>query len=80
MHTQSYQAFPVVLLYFVFIWSLIWKGIALWKAAKENRRNWFIAMLVLNTIGILEIIFLFFYTKEKLTMKKVYKALLFWKK
>jgi hypothetical protein len=40
-------------------WSLAWKGIALWKAARLSQKIWFIALLVVNTIGILEIIYIF---------------------
>ena len=43
------------------IWSLLWKGIALWKAARHNQRNWFVVMLVLNTLGVVEIIYLFYF-------------------
>ncbi|MDB5266804.1 MAG: hypothetical protein JWN89_619 [Parcubacteria group bacterium] len=41
------------------IWALAWKGFALWKAAQLQHRNWFVAILVLNTLGLLEIIYLF---------------------
>lgn len=68
--------FYILLLY---AWSLIWKGIAMWKASKGNQRNWFIAILVLNTIGILEIIYLFFFAKQKLTTKS-FSSLKFWNK
>jgi methionyl-tRNA synthetase len=44
----------------IFVWSLIWKGLALWRAGGRRDRNWFIALLVLNSLGILEIIYLFF--------------------
>ena len=60
-----------VLLYILFIWSLFWKGIALWRSAQLHQRNWFIAMLILNTIGILEIIYLLRFAKKKLTTKEV---------
>lgn len=51
--------------FLIFLWSLIWKGIALWKAAKSNQKNWFISLLVLNTLGILELVYLFYYAKSK---------------
>jgi len=31
------------------IWALPWKGLALWKAAKNNHKWWFVALLVVNT-------------------------------
>ena len=47
------------------IWSLFWKGLALWQAAKRNERNWFIVLLVVHTFGILEIVYLFHFVKMK---------------
>ncbi|MBU0628966.1 MAG: hypothetical protein KKC75_07280 [Nanoarchaeota archaeon] len=52
------------------IWDLIWKGLALWKAARKKRYIWFIALLVLNTIGILPIIYLLFVPKQKKKQQK----------
>lgn len=37
------------------IWSMFWKGTALWHASKMNSLPWFIAILVVNTFGLLEI-------------------------
>ncbi len=45
------------------IWNLFWKGFALWHAAKRGDKWWFIAMLIINTAGILEIVYLFFFAK-----------------
>lgn len=52
---------------FVALWSLLWKGLALWRAAKRGDMWWFIAFLLLNTLGILEIIYLFVVTGAKLS-------------
>jgi len=46
-------------------WSLIWKGIALWKAARNGSKPWFIVLLIVNTVGILEIIYIFAFSKKK---------------
>ena len=40
------------------IWSMIWKGFALWTAGNRKEKTWFIFIFLLNTIGILEIIYL----------------------
>jgi hypothetical protein len=47
------------------LWTLPWKGVALWKAAKNNHKWWFIALLVINTLGILEILYIFIFGKKK---------------
>jgi len=36
------------------------KGFTLWIAAKRNEKGWFTALLILNTFGILELIYLYF--------------------
>ena len=55
------------LIILVVVWSLLWKGLALWRAAKRNDKWWFIAFLVINTLGILEIIYLFAVTGAKIS-------------
>jgi len=40
------------------IWELTWRGFALWRAAKNNHKFWFIPLLVINSIGLLPIIYL----------------------
>ena len=42
-----------ILLYAVLIWSVVWKGLALWKSARVGSKVWFIVFLVVNTLGIL---------------------------
>jgi hypothetical protein len=36
------------------------KGYALWHAARRSEKWWFIALLIINTMGILELIYLIF--------------------
>ena len=45
------------------IWSLVWKGIALWKSSRKNQLAWFIVLLVVNTIGILEILYIYVFSE-----------------
>ncbi len=47
------------------IWSIIWKGIALWKCGRNNHLVWFIVILIFNTAGILPIVYLLFFQKKK---------------
>lgn len=46
-------------------WTLVWKGLALWHSAKRDEKWWFIALLVINTVGILEIVYLFVIAKKR---------------
>jgi len=45
--------------------DLILKGISLWRAARYNQKGWFIALLVVNSVGILPVIYLLFFEKKK---------------
>ena len=53
------------LLVLVVLWVLPWKGVALWRAAKNSHKKWFIALLIVNTLAILEIVYIFFFSKKK---------------
>jgi len=48
------------------IWNIFWKGLALWKSAKNDQKYWFVALLLINTAGILELLYLFVFTSNKL--------------
>ena len=48
------------------IWSLYWKGRSLWKAARLGHLGWFIALLLINTAGILDILYIYIFSKSKL--------------
>jgi hypothetical protein len=47
------------------IWTIPWKGIALWKAAQAKNRFWFTALLIFNSLGLLEILYIFIFSKKK---------------
>ncbi|MGE5404829.1 MAG: DUF5652 family protein [Candidatus Saccharibacteria bacterium] len=47
------------------IWSLAWKGTALWNAARSKQLAWFVALLVINTAGLLEMIYLALFRREQ---------------
>lgn len=49
----------------IILWALFWKGCALWISSKNNQKGWFLALLVLNTVGILEIFYVFKIAKKK---------------
>jgi hypothetical protein len=47
------------------IWDVVWKLIAMWKAARNHHILWFILLAVLNTVGILPIIYILIYRGKK---------------
>lgn len=40
------------------LWELVWKSLALWRAARNSQKGWFIGLLILNTAGVLPIVYL----------------------
>jgi len=56
---------PILLL--ILAWILPWKGVALWKAARNSHKRWFIFLLIFNTLALLEIIYIFYFSKPKAT-------------
>ncbi len=55
----------LIIIIIVALWSLVWKGLALWKSAQKGDKIWFVIMLVVNTLGILEIIYLLTHREPK---------------
>lgn len=53
------------ILLLIILWTLPWKAVALWKASRNNQKIWFIALLVFNTLAILEIVYIFYFSKRK---------------
>ena len=75
MDWQSFYAGPVspgffgvagFLLLIVVLWTLVWKGMALWKAAGEKNKVWFVVLLLVNTVGILDILYLYVFSKKSI--------------
>lgn len=52
-----------ILLIAIVVWSLIWKGFALWKAGRRNQPIWFVVLLVVNALGLLEILYIFVFSE-----------------
>lgn len=49
-----------VLVAMIMIIVVALKGYSLWHAARRSEKWWFIILLIVNTLGILELIYLFF--------------------
>ncbi|MFH1970810.1 MAG: DUF5652 family protein [Patescibacteria group bacterium] len=62
---NSQYVFPVI-----YIWSAIWKGLALWKASKKDAKVWFVIIFIFNSFGFLEILYIFLL--YKIDFKKIF--------
>lgn len=54
----------------VTIWSLFWMAWALWRAVKDDSKAWFVILLLVHTLGILDIIYIFLVSKSCCGKKK----------
>jgi len=63
IHDGVYSISLLVLVPLI-LWTLFWKISALWVAAQANHKKWFIALSIINTFGILEIIYIFKVSKR----------------
>ena len=52
------------LLAILIVWTIFWKGLTLWRAARNGAKIWFIILLLVNTVGILDIIYYFYASKK----------------
>jgi len=50
----------------ILVWTIPWKGVALWRSARNGQKVWFACLLIFNTLAILEIIYIFIFSKKKL--------------
>tara|TARA_Y100000389_G_scaffold106330_1_gene103290 strand:- start:945 stop:1118 length:174 start_codon:yes stop_codon:yes gene_type:complete len=48
-----------LVLILLLIWEIYWKAQALWIAARNSHKNYFILILIINSIGILPIYYLY---------------------
>lgn len=49
----------------VMIWCVTWKALALYRAGKNKSPVWFVILFLVNTLGILEIVYFFGPGKKK---------------
>ncbi|MFA5062196.1 MAG: DUF5652 family protein [Patescibacteria group bacterium] len=65
--TQWFAAYAGIFVFVMIalvVWSLIWKAWALWIAARKGSKAWFVILLIFNTLGILEILYIFVFSKS----------------
>lgn len=62
---MSDETIKIAILIAIILWTLPWKAVALWKSARNADRVWFAFLLIINTLAILDIIYIFFFSKRK---------------
>ena len=64
---KTFEEYPylIPLIIIIVIWDLVWRAIAMWRAAKHDHKIAFAFLLILNTAGIFPIIYLLLYKKKE---------------
>ncbi len=75
MYAANYSPVPflvgnITILVVLVIVDVILKGLALWRAARNNQSYWFVALLLVNSLGILPAIYLIFFAPKKHARKR----------
>lgn len=63
IHQIWFVLAPLVVL--LVLWEGVWKVIAMWKSARNNQVAWFICLAIFNTVGILPILYIVLFQKDK---------------
>lgn len=63
--TLGYLNEHPLFLFLLVAWTMVWKGQALYRAARKSDRRWFIGLLLINTLGILEILYLYYFSSDE---------------
>jgi len=64
----------VALIIILAVWSTVWKAFALYRAGANRSPAWFVCLLIFNTLGVLEILYIFVFSKKKTAAPAVYQA------
>ena len=77
---EQYLTDNSIFLLILALWTIPWKIYAVWLAAKHDQKKWFVLLLILNTVGILEIFYVFKIAKKswvevKVDFKKAWKPI-----
>ncbi|MFA5744760.1 MAG: DUF5652 family protein [Candidatus Paceibacterota bacterium] len=62
--TPEFMSIFIPIILVAVLWTVILKGYALWHSARNSQKWWFIALLVINTMGILEIVYLIWFRNK----------------
>ena len=62
---EPFLGLGIALLVVLLVWSAVWKALALWSAARDGSKIWFVVLFLVNTVGILEILYLYIFRKKR---------------
>ena len=65
---QPLGTYAIPVLALLLIWSLAIKSVALWKSARNGQKRWFIVLLLINGLGVIELIYLVWFSKKETSL------------
>ncbi len=69
--TQTQLIVIVSILAVLTLWDVVWKAMAMWVVCKRESKLWFVILLVVNSVGILPIAYLWYQGALPTRKKKV---------
>lgn len=61
----------LLLFYILTIWTIVWKGIALWRASKNDQKYWFMFLLIVNSFSVFDLLYLFRFSKKRMALNEI---------
>jgi hypothetical protein len=58
------SALGAIILLVITLWSVVWKMLGLYRAGSYGQKGWFVVLFFINTVGILEILYLTIFSKR----------------
>ena len=55
----------IPLIAIIAVWNFVIKALALYRAGSLQQKGWFVALLLINTVGILELVYLLSISKRR---------------
>lgn len=62
---QFFAEYGTMVVLLLMLWTLPWKGVSMWRAARNGHMKWFVALLLINSLAILDIIYIVWFSKKK---------------
>jgi len=53
-----------IVIILIALWTIPWKIYAVWLSVKNKRFRWFVVLIVINTVSILELFYIFHIEKK----------------
>lgn len=67
MPLEGYFQPPILYIWLapLILWTLLWKALALWKAGRNKQPGWFITLFLMQTIGVLDLVYILFFQRQR---------------